>query len=239
MFFDLETSPNIGFFWSAGYKINVDYTNIIREREIICICYKWEGERKVHSLQWDGKQSDKKMLIDFMQVMKDADEMIGHNGDKFDLAWIRTRCLFHRIPMFPTYRTIDTLKAARSKFRFNSNRLNYIADYLGVGNKHHTTFDLWRKIVLDKCDTSMKKMVAYCKQDVKLLERVFVEIAPHLEPKMHHGALMDGNDRGSCPHCGSVNLHKKRIRSTPTGLLKADYECNGCKKYHTKTYKGE
>jgi len=239
LYFDIETSPNIGFFWSAGYKLNIDYSNIIREREIICICYKWEGERKVHSLQWDGKQSDKKMLLDFMRVMKEADEMIGHNGDKFDLAWIRTRCLFHRIPMFPTYRTIDTLKAARSKFRFNSNRLNYIADYLGVGNKHHTTFDLWKKIVLDKCDSSMKKMVAYCKQDVKLLERVFVEIAPHLEPKTHHGVLA-GNDRGSCPHCGGEGtLVKQRFVTTATGLLKVNLRCNKCHRYCTKTHKGE
>ena len=234
LYFDIETSPNIGFFWTAGYKQNIDYSNIIRERDIICICYKWEGKRQVYSLQWDKNQSDKRMLLDFMQVMKEADEMIGHNGDKFDLAWIRTRCLFHRIPMFPTYRTIDTLKASRSKFRFNSNRLNYIADYLGVGNKHHTTFDLWRRIVLDKCESSMRKMVAYCKQDVKLLERVFTELAPHLEPKVHHGVLM-GEDRGSCPHCGSLNLHFKRIRTTATGMLRYDYECNGCKKYHTKS----
>lgn len=239
LYFDIETSPNIGFFWSAGYKLNVDYSNIIREREIICICYKWEGERKVHSLQWDGKQSDKKMLLAFMSVMKEADEMVGHNGDKFDLAWIRTRCLFHRIPMFPNYKTIDTLKVSRTKFRFNSNRLNYIADYLGVGNKHHTTFDLWRKIVLDKSDSAMKKMVAYCKQDVKLLERVFTELAPHVEPKVHHGVLA-GHDRGSCPHCGGVKgIYRRRLTSTPTGLLKAQYSCEGCGRWHTKTYKGE
>lgn len=240
LYFDCEVSPNIGFFWQAGYKINIDYTNIIREREIICICYKWEGSKKMYSLQWDKNQSDKKLLLAFMDVMKEADEMVGHNGDKFDLAWIRTRCLFHRIPLFPKYNTIDTLKVSRSKFRFNSNRLNYIADYLGLGTKHHTTFDLWKRIVLDKCDKSMRKMVAYCKQDVKLLEQVYAVLSKHIEPKMHHGVLMDGNDRGSCPSCGGVGtLVKQRLTSTATGLLKAKYRCNKCEKYCTKTYKGE
>ncbi len=83
LYWDIETSPNIGMFWTAGWKLNIDYSNIIKERAIICICYKWEGQRKVHSLNWDGKQCDKKMLIEFVRVAKEADELVGHNGDKF------------------------------------------------------------------------------------------------------------------------------------------------------------
>ena len=48
LFFDIETSPNIGFFWQSGYKLQVPYTNIIKERAIICICYKWENDKKVN-----------------------------------------------------------------------------------------------------------------------------------------------------------------------------------------------
>ena len=62
LFFDIETSPNIGLFWEAGYKKNIDVSNIIQERAIICICYKWEEEKEVYSLQWDSKQNDKAML---------------------------------------------------------------------------------------------------------------------------------------------------------------------------------
>jgi hypothetical protein len=53
LFFDIETSPNIGFFWQSGYKLNISYNNIITERAIICICYKWEGDEKLYSLNWD------------------------------------------------------------------------------------------------------------------------------------------------------------------------------------------
>jgi len=150
LFFDIETSPNIGLFWEAGYKKNIDYSNIVKERAIICICYKWEDDKEVEGLYWDSKQNDKKMLEKFIQVANTATELVGHNGDKFDLAWIRTRCLFHGIPMFPNYITIDTLKIARSKFRFNSNRLNYIADFLGIGQKIKTEFNLWKDILLHK-----------------------------------------------------------------------------------------
>jgi len=138
LFFDIETSPNIGLFWTAGYKQNISHENIIKERAIICICYKWAGEDEVHSLTWDKNQNDKKLLEQFIKILNDANEIIGHNGDRFDLPWIRTRCLYHRIPIFPNYTTLDTLKNSRSKFKFNSNKLDYIASFLGLGKKIHT-----------------------------------------------------------------------------------------------------
>jgi len=236
LFFDIETSPNIGLFWQAGYKKNIDYSNIIQERAIICICYKWEDEKQVHSLQWDSRQSDKKMLIDFIKVANQAVEMVGHNGDKFDLAWIRTRCVFHRIDMFPKYLTIDTLKVARAKFRFNSNKLDYIAEYLGLGNKIKTEFCLWKDILLRKDKVAMEKMVKYCKKDVTLLEDVFKILNPHIEPKTHYGVFV-GEKRTTCPECGSDDLVKKDRRILASGLIKVILRCKTCGKYHNQTEK--
>lgn len=236
LFFDIEVSPNVGLFWQAGYKQKIDYGNIIKERAIICICYKWEDEKEVYSLQWDKKQCDKKVLESFAEIANQADELIGHNGDKFDLAWIRTRCLFHSIQLFPTYTTIDTLKVSRSKFKFNSNRLDYIAKFLGIGQKIHTDFNLWKDIVLANSAIAMDKMVKYCKQDVKLLERVFKALRGHMEPKTHYGVVF-GGDRGSCPECGCEDLEIVRRRTTATGLKKIQYKCKECHRHHQKTDK--
>ena len=123
LFFDIETSPNIGLFWTAGYKQNISPDNIIKERAIICIAYKWAGEKKIHALTWDKNQDDKAMLAQFIKVANEADELIGHNGDRFDLPWIRTRCLYHRIPVFPHYTTLDTLKNANSSLQENVDKL--------------------------------------------------------------------------------------------------------------------
>ena len=232
LFFDIETSPNIGLFWQAGYKQKIDYDNIITERAIICICYKWQGKDKTYGLQWDGKQNDKKMLEEFIKIANEADELVGHNGDKFDLAWIRTRCLFHGIEMFPTYSTIDTLKVARSKFRFNSNRLNYIAQYLGIGQKIETKYDLWKDIVLKRDKEAMIKMVEYCKKDVELLEQVFMKLSGHIQVKNHHGMLAGGK-RHSCPECGGYDLKKVNARVTAAGYTKIQMQCKDCGKYHT------
>lgn len=236
LFFDIEVSPNIAFIWSSGYKINVDPGSIIKERAIICICYKWEDEKDTHSLQWDHKQNDKKLLEAFIKVANEADELVGHNGDKFDLAWIRTRCLFHGLSMFPKYSTIDTLKIARSKFKFNSNKLNYIADFLGIGEKIKTDFNLWKNIVLNKDPKAMEDMIKYCKKDVILLEKVYKHLAQHIEPKTHYGVIF-GADRGSCAECGSDDLVRQRIRVMATGLRKIQYQCKTCGKYSQKTDK--
>lgn len=236
LFFDIETSPNIGLFWEAGYKKNIDSSNIIKERAIICICYKWEEEREVYSLQWDSKQNDKAMLLKFIEVANVATELVGHNGDKFDLAWVRTRCLFHGIPMFPRYTTIDTLKIARSTFKFNSNKLNYIADYLGFGQKIKTTFGLWKDIVLNKDKKAMDDMIKYCKKDVILLEKVFTALYKHTENKTHYGVIF-GGDRGTCPECGSDELLRSNVRVMASGIRKIQYKCKTCGKFSTKTDK--
>lgn len=233
LFFDIETSPNVGLFWQAGYKQRIDYDNIIKERAIICICYKWEGEESVFSLQWDKKQSDKKMLVDFIKVANHADELVGHNGDKFDLPWIRTRCLFHGIDMFPSYTTIDTLKVSRSQFKFNSNRLDYIAKYLGIGKKLHTEFNLWKRILLNNDNDAMLHMVDYCKEDVRLLEQVYSRLKTHTKHKTHYGVIY-GQDRGSCPECGSDELIRQKVRFTAAGTKHIVYKCKVCHRYHQK-----
>jgi DNA polymerase elongation subunit (family B) len=236
LYFDIETSPNIGFFWQSGYKLNIGYQNILKERSIICICFKWEGEKEVQALTWDKKQSDKKMLQDFIKVVDTADELVGHNGDKFDLAWIRTRCLYHGIQMFPSYTTIDTLKIARSKFKFNSNRLNYIADFLGIGQKIKTDFDLWKNIALKNDQTALAKMVKYCKMDVILLQKVHEHLSTHILAKTHYGVIF-GADRGSCPECGSDEIIIHAKRASASGLKKIVYKCKTCNHFHTKTDK--
>lgn len=232
LYFDLEVSPNIGMFWGAGHKISVGYENIIKERAIICICYKWEGEKTVHALWWDKKQDDKEMLKAFIKIAGEADELIGHNGDKFDLAWVRTRCLFHRVPCFPSYTTVDTLKIARSKFRFNSNRLDYIGKFLGLGQKIHTSFGMWTEITLHNNQQELNKMVKYCKGDVKLLEQVYLEMKNHIPAKGHYGVL-SGGSRHSCPECGSLNVIKSKTRISASGYKKHQFNCKDCGKYNT------
>lgn len=178
LFFDIETSPNIVFSWRIGNKITLSHDNIIQERGVICVCWKWEDEDEVHSLEWD-KGDDKQLLEEFSKIIDSADEIVTQNGDVYDVKWLRTRCIFHNIPISPKFNSIDTLKLAKSGFYFNSNKLDYMGSYLGVGKKIKTEFDLWKDIVLHNDPAAMKKMVEYCKEDVRVLERVYNKLKPY------------------------------------------------------------
>lgn len=236
LYFDIETSYMICKSFYIGRKVFLDHKSIISPAKIICICYKWEGEKKTSSLTWDSKQDDKAMLQKFLKVANEAQEIVAQNGDAFDIRWLRTRCIFHRIPMFPNYQTIDTLKASRSKFRFPSNRLDFIGGYLGVGNKIHVDGTLWDRVILEKCPKALKKMVKYCKQDVTLLERIHQIMNPYLPAKTHYGVI-NGKGKVSCPECGSKNTKKNRRMVSPLGTIKQQYVCKDCGKYHTQTCK--
>lgn len=231
LFWDIETSPNVVLSWRVGYKINLDSSNILQERKIICIGYKWEGEKSVTVLTWDKNQDDKVMLEKFLEIANSADELVHQNGDKFDLPWFKTRCIFHGLKTLPDYKTIDTLKIARRNFYFNSNKLDYMAKFLGLGEKMHTTFGLWKEIVLNKCQKSLDQMVKYCAKDVILLEQVYNKLRGFVKQKTHEGVMM-GRDKWSCPKCASENVVKQRTRISASGTKSHVMKCNSCGGYH-------
>jgi DNA polymerase elongation subunit (family B) len=232
LFFDIETSPNLVFSWNVGYDIKIDYDNIIKERAIICICYKYEGEDKVHSLSWD-KGDDKKMLQRFVEIINCADEVIGHNSDRFDVKWVRTRCIYHGIHMDHSIKSIDTLKEARGKFKFNSNKLDYIGRYLGMGKKMETGgFSLWKDVVLNNSSKALKKMVDYCKQDVILLESIFKRINPYIPAKTNAAIMLD-RDIIHCPECLSSNTVINKHKISAAGAKTLGMQCKSCGKYFT------
>lgn len=227
LFLDIETSPNLGFFWQSGYKLTIGPDNIVKERAIICIAWKWAGKKKVYCETWDKNQSDKKLLQNFLAIMHEADEVVTHNGDRFDITWIRTRCLKHGIPMSPDFVSIDTLKAARSRFRFNSNRLDYIAKFLGLGQKKPTGFGLWKDITLYNDPKAMRTMVRYCKHDVKLLEWVWDRLNQYVPAKTNRASSLR-----NCPECDGVGNIKKHTISA-AGHRKTQLQCTECGKYYT------
>lgn len=236
LFFDIETSYNVAKSWRAGRDITINHSDIIHERAIICVSYKWEGEETVHSLRWN-KGDDKELVEKFMKVMDSADELVGHNIDNYDIKFIRTRALLHNINTLPKYVSYDTLKQARKHFALNSNKLDAIARLFGLGGKlKHDGMSMWDDIVLHavlgqgskkKAKKSMNKMVKYCEKDVLLTEEVYNKLRKHTERNIHHGVL-NGQSKISCPNCGSENLKLLKTQVTKAGTIKRLMECKDC-----------
>lgn len=227
LFFDIETSPMVVYSWRVGWKLNIGPDNIIEDWKIICISYKWEDEDKVHTVSWDKDHCDRQLLIDFIKIANTADELIAHNGDRFDIKKIRTKCIYHRVPMFPSYRTLDTLKKAKAGFVFNSNRLDYIAKYLGVGAKlEHEGFKMWVKCMQGDKE-ALKAMIEYCEMDIIVLEDVFYVLENYVKNNTHAG-VHNGKMKASCPTCASEDVVLLKNNFTALGTIKRQLECNSC-----------
>lgn len=227
LFYDIETSPMKVFSWRIGSKINLSHQNIIEPWKIICISYKWEGQEKVHSIKWDKDQCDKTLVEKFVKILNQADEICAHNGDRFDIKKIRTRAILHNVPMKPKYRSIDTLKKAKSHFSFNSNSLNSLAMDLGLGEKlKHTGFDMWVD-VLNKDKDALKLMIEYCNKDVVLLEDVFFALQNYITHNTNVSTHNDGL-KCACPNCASEDVTLNRNNFTALGTIKREMFCNSC-----------
>ena len=227
LFYDIETSYNIVKAWRIGYNINLNMDDIIQERAIITIAYKWEGEEDVTVLSWD-KGCDKKIIEDFVKVMAEADELVGHNVDRYDTKFIMARALKHNISVLPKYQSTDTLKLAKKHFMLNSNKLDYIAQYLGIGHKtKHRGMPMWDDIILNNCPKALEEMIEYNVQDVFLTEQVYHKLMEYSLPKVNHASKQTG-DKHTCPQCGSdhAELHKTYISGS--GVKTRLMGCKSC-----------
>ena len=226
LFLDIETSPNLVWSWSIGSRIRLTDENIKEERKIICAAWKWEGDTTVSVESWDGTQNDERIILRVLTQLQKADEVVAHNGDSFDLRWLRTRALKHGLPFPWNVVSFDTLKAARRYFRLNSNKLDYIAKYLGLQQKTSVQFQLWKDVMVNS-PGALEKMIGYCQDDVLVLEKVFHAIQSFCPPATHHGLSNDGANY-SCPNCGNLGHVAHKQYSTPTGQIKYQRTCTSC-----------
>jgi hypothetical protein len=219
LIYDIETSYNIGKFWRVGYNLNINSGDIIHERAIICISYKWLGGEQVYNLTWDKNQCDKFLLEQFIPILDEADMIVAHNGDRYDLKFIKTRALKHNLKMLINYKQFDTLKVAKAKFMFNSNKLDYISKFLGAEGKISTEMKLWDDIILRKCPKALIKMLDYCDEDVRQLEVVYNALVSWENPKFHVGVI-NGKVKQTSPITGSVNIKHIKQMVTNSGTIK-------------------
>jgi len=224
---DIETAGNIVYTFQIGRKVSISHEQILKEKRIITICWKIVGEKKVHSLQWDSKQDDKKMISEFIKVLNSVDVAVGHNGDNFDLKTLKARALFHKLPPITNIATIDTLKISRQNFRLNSHRLDYISKYLGSKGKMDTGgLRLWLDVEKGN-KAALNKMVKYCKQDVTELETVLLEILPYCSRMPVNMSIIKNGDKTGCPMCGGTHYHKHGFYQSRANRYQK-YKCQDC-----------
>lgn len=233
LIWDIETSPNLILDFSCGYNKSITHGQILEERKIVGICYKYLNADKVYHLKWkakgkgvDAKRCDRDLVEKFSKVLMDCDVAVAHNGDGFDYKWLKGRALFHRLPPVTGVQTIDTYKLSKANFNLNSQKLDYLSQFLFRKHKLSTNFSLWKKVWLNH-RKDLKYMMEYCEVDVRLLEDAFKEIIPYCEKLPVSLGMLQGKTRDDCPSCGSSKYIKYGTKISRVGRYQK-YQCQDC-----------
>ena len=164
---DIETSPNTAHVWGL-WQQNVSINQLMESSYVLCYAAKWlnSDEMLFDSVQ---QSKPKAMLKGIHGLLNEADAVVHYNGTKFDIPTLNKEFLLHRYAPPSPYKQIDLLRVVRSQFRFPSNKLDYVAQRLGLGQKHaHEGHELWVKCMNGDKD-AWKRMADYNIQDVILL----------------------------------------------------------------------
>lgn len=173
---DIETAPNTAYVWGL-FKQNIAPGNLTESSYILCWSAKWVHKSTVYGDSCQNPKNYKRMMMGLHKLLDEADTVVHYYGSKFDIPTVNKEFVKLCIPPPSPYKQVDLKLVVGRVFRFESNKLDYIAEKLGFGKKMKTTFQLWIDCMNGdrKAWSYMKK---YNRHDVVLLEKVYKRLTP-------------------------------------------------------------
>lgn len=224
---DIETRPNKVWTWGL-WDQNVGISQIIEAGGTMCFAAKWYGEAKVHfHAEHDAPRID--MIEAAWLLMDEADIIVGYNHRAFDVKHLHREFVTNGLGPPSPHKDVDLLTVARQRFKFPSNKLDWVSRELGVGFKvQHSGFDLWTGCMAGDAK-AWRTMKRYNVHDVRLTEEVYDRLRPWI--KGHPNLNLYRPQRVSgCSHCGSDRLEEAGFHYTSTRAY-ARWRCLVCAAY--------
>jgi uncharacterized protein len=222
---DIETSPLQVYTWGL-WQQNISIGQIIEPTRMLSWAAKWHGKKPVlfASEYHDGAKT---MVKQIHALLDEADVVVHFNGGTFDMPHLRREFALLNLPPYSPVQEIDLLKIVKNRFRFPSNKLDYVTKQFDLDHKlGHTGFSLWRDCLAgdDKAWSLMRK---YNKQDVVITEQLYDKLRPYMVRHPHMG-LFSGED--CCSRCGSTDLAPQGFAYTALATYQR-YKCRNCKSW--------
>lgn len=219
VFWDTEFTPNLGYFWGL-FDQNISPSFIEESQRMLCWGVK---EYKKPVVVTDERVGRKEMLESLRDHLTEADLVVSWNGAKYDTRMANREFVREGLTPPAPYKEVDLMRIVKQRFAFPSNKLDYVAQELGVGRKVDTGgFDLWRGVMAGE-EKSWKKMRQYQKQDVVLLENLFEILKPWIRvphPVSDKQGLV-------CRNCGGTHLQSRGVARTLQSVYPR-YQCMTC-----------
>jgi hypothetical protein len=214
---DIETTPILAWVWRT-WKENIYPDQIEVDWSILCYAYKWLGDKTVKFYRYD-QPTELEAVVHIWSLFEDADIIVTHNGDRFDIKKINTKFLQYSFPKPSPYKSVDTLKILKKKFSLTSNRQGYVSTFLGYQDKiEHEGIKLWLRC-MDGDEEAWKLMKSYNIRDVEQLEHNYLK----LRAWDNHPAIYDDG----CNLCGNNELELVKPYKTMISTFET-YRCTEC-----------
>lgn len=230
--FDIETAPLEVVTWGI-WDQTIPLSRIKKDWCVIAWAAKWLGDDADKTVYMDtffqkDQRDDRKILKKIWDMLDEADYVLGHNSDSFDVKKLNARFIQQGMKPPSSYKRFDTKKLAKKHFAFTSNKLEYITDKLCTKYKKlkHGKFpgnSLWDQF-LEGNPEAQKEMEVYNKYDVLSLEEAFLKILPWESANLFE--LYYDSEIDICT-CGSIDFAKKGFHYTQTGKFQK-YSCKVC-----------
>jgi DNA polymerase elongation subunit (family B) len=223
---DIETAPHVVDVWGL-FQQNVALNQIHDVSRVICFAAKWHHEKR--PVYYSEHHHDHATMIEAAwQLLNNADIVIGYNHRAFDIKHLQREFVLAGLPPAQPWKDIDLLTVVRSRFKFASNKLDHVAQQLGIGAKtSHAGHSLWARCIRDNDPKAWALMRRYNIQDVLLTERLWVE---KLRPwvKNINWGLYVGDEIHVCPNCGHDQFDPAGYTYTSVTAYLAK-RCTNCK----------
>ncbi len=221
--------------WELKQNGYISPNNLLEPARTICLAWKWLDQPKINfAAEWNGGHDN--MVQIAHAVLDEADYVIGWNSKGFDCRHLRTEFIKSGLKPPSPHRDIDLMLTAKRNFGFMSNRLSYVAEELGAGQKLETGgANLWRTLRYGK-GAELKKaqtlMEQYNKQDVLLTEQVYDIMLPWVDGL--NIPLYENKSEVCCSNCGSDAIHYRGIQVAATRSYQR-FQCQNCGKWGRET----
>jgi hypothetical protein len=235
---DIETAPMLGDVWRL-WDTSVASNQLRKDWYIMSFAYKWDGsDEKVKCLALPDyahtykhhPEKDKLLLVELHGLLNEADIVVAHNGDKFDIKKINTRLILNGLAPPAPYLTVDTLKVCKKHFAFSHNNLDSVAKNFGLKGKlkkrKYQGHELWSECIRGNAE-AWAEMKAYNEQDVEILEGVYHKLLPWISNHPSVVLHKDEAAKPACPKCGSEEVHWRGYYNTKISRYHR-FKCLSC-----------
>lgn len=219
---DIETAPHLAYVWNL-YDEPVNIERLEESGRVLCFGAKWLGEKRIKFFSEPDDGHDG-MVLAAHELLDEADAVMHYNGARFDVPHLNREFVEAGLTPPSPYQQIDLYAVVKRRFKFPSNKLEYVSRALGLeGKVKHEGFELWRKC-LEGDAAAWRRMERYNRRDVKLLEDLYRVLLPWV-PNLVNRHLYDA--KGGCPACGSQRTESRGYYRTKVSRYR-NLHCTEC-----------